>query len=851
LSRKRTTLPLNAKPAQLRRQRETGSSVSATSLVQEGFALSSSPTDATENNYLTITEYSPSMIFVNQNDRVVYANRKCEEIMGYTKEEFYAPGFKVPSIMTPESTVLFADNFVRQQQGKDVPPCEYTLVTKAGARLDTIITTKIIPYAGSSGILGIVTDISENKWIENERNRYMEHLSFLSRSAMHFVRHESDDNIYHFIAEHLKPLIRNAMIAVGEYNVDAGTMIFREACGDAATTAAVERAIGRQIKGSCFPLARSAVAVRHEGRLAKFDKNDIPVAEYPILTKLLRSLEDEFGSCRLYYMPLTVNGDVLGSIAVMNHGDAPLENIGLIEAFINQAAVALKQRNAVEALRRREQEFRALSENSPDIIVRINADLRLAYVNPSITKITSIPRMNFINRSFRELGVPDEIVSRWEETFHTVFRNAVEKAIEFSFETSNGLRYYHARIVPEFSKTGSVDSLLAIAQDITHRKISEEKLERAAAEWRTTFDAISDLISIRDRDLRILRVNRAFAAAYHATPEELIGRLCYEICAGSAARCPGCLQPRVLATQQTVTKEFRRQKEARWFEETISPVFNDQGELVFTIHVDQEITERKKAEEIMKRDNCILEHIVSEKTEELIRARKKLEDVQRLSDIGILAATIAHEIRNPLAAIKTAAYNIRRKSQTSILEHHIGTIDKKVDESDQIIKNLLSYSRIKMPNYEWVTVAALLEECIVSTGEKYSKWEVQIVRHIECGSGDIIEADPVHVKALFSNLLDNAYQAMPDKKGTVTVAAKIAGNTFSVSFRDTGSGIDKADLARITEPFFTRKSRGTGLGLTVCSQIVHLHNGTIAFESEKNKGTCVTITLPLRKTAGV
>jgi signal transduction histidine kinase len=105
----------------------------------------------------------------------------------------------------------------------------------------------------------------------------------------------------------------------------------------------------------------------------------------------------------------------------------------------------------------------------------------------------------------------------------------------------------------------------------------------------------------------------------------------------------------------------------------------------------------------------------------------------------------------------------------------------------------------------------------------------------------------VHIKALFTNILDNAYQAMAEKKGTIDVTAAIAGDAFSVSFSDNGSGIDKDDLARITEPFFTRKSRGTGLGLTVCSQIVHLHKGSISFDSEKGKGTRVSITLPLRK----
>jgi two-component system sporulation sensor kinase A len=101
---------------------------------------------------------------------------------------------------------------------------------------------------------------------------------------------------------------------------------------------------------------------------------------------------------------------------------------------------------------------------------------------------------------------------------------------------------------------------------------------------------------------------------------------------------------------------------------------------------------------------------------------------------------------------------------------------------------------------------------------------------------------------LFSNVIDNAYQALQHKTGTVTIATTDgAAGEAQISISDTGAGIAHDDLARIAEPFFTRKSRGIGLGLAVCSQIVALHNGTLHFTSEVGVGTTVTIVLPRKR----
>jgi len=116
-----------------------------------------------EEKFRTSAEQSPNMIFINHNGRVVYANAKCEELTGYTREEFYSPDFNFLQITAPEYVILLRENFAKHVKGEEVPAYEYSLRTKQGKRIDVIITTKLIPYENGKAILGIITDITERK----------------------------------------------------------------------------------------------------------------------------------------------------------------------------------------------------------------------------------------------------------------------------------------------------------------------------------------------------------------------------------------------------------------------------------------------------------------------------------------------------------------------------------------------------------------------------------------------------------------------------------------------------------------------------------------------------------------
>lgn len=215
--------------------------------------------------------------------------------------------------------------------------------------------------------------------------------------------------------------------------------------------------------------------------------------------------------------------------------------------------------------------------------------------------------------------------------------------------------------------------------------------------------------------------------------------------------------------------------------------------------------------------------------------------------MGMLAVAVAHELRNPLAVIRAATYNIKIRNKNPILTKHLDHIEEKILESNHIINNLLNYAKIRMPKYAKVAVYHILNECIDDARKRFPGKSIRLVKKIDSIKGLIIDADPVQMQEIFCNLVTNSFQSIVGK-GTVWVTAQVDQKThvLEVTFKDTGIGIDKKDLGRIFEPFFTRKENGTGLGLTICNELVNLHFGRIDLVSEKNKGATFTVRIPTK-----
>ncbi len=249
-----------------------------------------------------------------------------------------------------------------------------------------------------------------------------------------------------------------------------------------------------------------------------------------------------------------------------------------------------------------------------------------------------------------------------------------------------------------------------------------------------------------------------------------------------------------------------------------------------------------------------LEQKVEERTKELKDAQSQLMRTEKLAAVGKIAATVAHEINNPLTGVFTYIKLMERKIEEGKREtpdvekfrEYLATMSREVQRTSAIVLNLLDFTRPKELSRMMVDLCFLVEESLGIVRNKVALSNVTVETRME--QMPEIMADPGQMKQVFINIIVNACEAM-EAGGHLTITSRYDDETGTetVAFADTGPGISPEEMARVFEPFYTTKEKGTGLGLAVVHGIVTRHNGTIDVRSEPGKGTEITIVLPTRR----
>jgi two-component system NtrC family sensor kinase len=239
-----------------------------------------------------------------------------------------------------------------------------------------------------------------------------------------------------------------------------------------------------------------------------------------------------------------------------------------------------------------------------------------------------------------------------------------------------------------------------------------------------------------------------------------------------------------------------------------------------------------------------------EALEEKERTQKQLIQSEKLAALGIVAAGIAHEVKNPLAIIIQGIEYLRTSADSDV---HIADILERIKKSafraDSIIKGLLSFTRQMPIQTEQVQIPAVIEETLSFIDHQLKLKHITLVKQFSPGLPKVM-VDSNQIKQVFLNLLLNSIDAMGDG-GTITISAlKVESapgeNHVQITFADNGCGIPKDIIEKVFDPFYTTKdnSGNAGLGLSIAKGIIDKHHGTLQIESESEGGTRVIIALP-------
>jgi len=355
-------------------------------------------------------------------------------------------------------------------------------------------------------------------------------------------------------------------------------------------------------------------------------------------------------------------------------------------------------------------------------------------------------------------------------------------------------------------------------------------------ELENTFDSISHLVAVADREGRLVHVNQAFASRVGRTRDELIDRPLAEYLSADLAAWIAQHQAAPLGRglDTAATREVFDPVLKGPFMVTVTALLDSDRERVGSVIVARDLTPQTKLEA---------------EREEL---RKRLGQSEKLAALGQFVAGIAHELNNPLQGVLGHLELLRATGAfPKHLRGEVQTIYREADRAAKIVRNLLVFAGSRRIARRRVSLTTVLQKVLALRASSCRAADIEVVRHYD-DQLPRVYSDPLLLHQVFLNMVMNAEHAIAatGRGGRIEISTSVVSSRdrIVVTVRDTGTGISDDTLSRIFEPFYTTKDvgKGTGLGLAIAYGIVQEHGGDIVAANHPDGGAVFTVELPAR-----
>ncbi len=401
-------------------------------------------------------------------------------------------------------------------------------------------------------------------------------------------------------------------------------------------------------------------------------------------------------------------------------------------------------------------------------------------------------------------------------------------------------------------------SILARALGVEEeRKEVEESLRASENKYRTLLENLPQKIFLKDRNSVYVSCNENYARDLRIKPEEIAERTDCEFYPKELAEKYRRDDKRLMDSGkiEDIEEKYIQDGKEVIVHTVKTPLKDEQGNVIGILGIFWDITERKRAREKERQLLAVQAAAQAEKKRaaELARAYEELKETkgklirsEKLAALGKLASMVGHELRTPLGVIKNSTYFLRMKLSETVedekVKEHLNILDAEVNTSDRIITDILIYGRIKEPELARTNINHVVKECLSAVGVPEN---IEVATELNSELPEIL-ADRAQLRQVFSNIISNAVQSMPEG-GRLDIRSIGKDEFIEVDIADTGQGIPKENLNKIFEAFFSTTGTGTGLGLTVCQSMIEGHGGSIEVESEVGKGTKFMVKLPVTR----
>ena len=407
--------------------------------------------------------------------------------------------------------------------------------------------------------------------------------------------------------------------------------------------------------------------------------------------------------------------------------------------------------------------------------------------------------------------------------------------------------------------TNEVDLLSAIGSEIgvaienarlykQQQEVAGE-LRRSEQRYRELFENAHDAIWLHDLNGNVVAANRATEELTGLTTSELLTTNVRDLLDNESLTIAAQIRSKLLVgenIEQPYEQRLTRRDGTEAFLKMTTNLISHEGRPSGFLHIARDVSAEKRMQDKLAsayRDLTDSHQRLKESQEQLIQAEK-------LSSLGQLAASIAHEVNNPLSGILTYDQLLIRKTKDGTLTaetavDYLSKMERELTRSTKLIRNLLDFSRQSPPVFKPVNLNEVMGRACDLASHAAKLQHIQVITQYEESIPSLF-ADADQLQQVFTNLMVNSIQAMSDG-GTLTLRTSAGAGYITVDVCDTGCGISPENMGKLFTPFFTtkREVKGVGLGLAVSYGIVQRHGGRIEVKSKLGEGTTMRVFLPI------